>query len=97
MALNLLGSKVACEDCLNHWVKVKKNWLPEHIPDLRGQPIHGLIGLMDKNANAEDVCKGCGKPLGDDRMIGGDGLVGCDHLEWRWHDACFYGRFGYID
>jgi hypothetical protein len=93
--INLLGSHVACEKHLENWVDVLKHKFGE-LPNLSG--LFGqLNGLIDKNANFEDVCKGCGDPLGDDRMEGGDGLIGCDVIGWRWHDKCFYGRFGHFD
>ena len=98
--VNLLGSHVACEKCLDVWVDFHEKVRPFNdpsLPDYRGLPIHAISGMIDKNANFEDVCKGCGAPLGDDRMVGGDGIVGCDILSWRYHDKCFFGRFGHLD
>jgi hypothetical protein len=114
--INLQGSHVACEKCLNIWhevyaaVRHNPNSTTEDYQRVDGSPVTWiapagnvvipmgcLTGLLDKNANHEDVCKACKKPLGDDRMIAGDGIIGCDTLEWRYHDKCFYGRYGYID
>ncbi len=94
MSLNLLGSHVACEKHLNAYfeklIEVKKDY--KNFQDFRE-----LDDLMDLNANHAGVCKGCKGLLGDDRMQGGDGIVGCDQLVWRWHEECFYGRFGRLD
>lgn len=98
--LNLRGSHVACEKCLDEWVEFyrrAKKFNDPSLPNMLGLPIHAMDGLIDKNANHEDVCKGCKRPLGDDRMVGGDGIEGCDVLPWRYHERCFYGAFGYID
>ena len=92
--LNLQGSHGACEKHLRVWFDTLIDAKKDYGAFLS---FRALDSLIDLNANFDEVCKGCGKPLGDDRMIGGDGLVGCDQLSWRWHDRCFYSRFGYID
>ena len=85
MKLNLLGSHVACEKHLNAWydkLEVAK------VDYVKFVDFRQLGDLLDLNANFDKVCKGCGRALGDDRMVGGDGLVGCDQLAWRWHEEC---------
>ena len=59
--------------------------------------ISAMQDLLDLNINHKDICKLCRGLLGDDRMVGGDGITGCDIIPYRYHSRCFYGTFGHID
>ena len=99
---------IACCKCVRHWVLIqdlKKQGIKLDLNRSMNKYNKGmyynehwaLSDLIDTNLNSSELCKGCNGPLGNDRMVGGDGVTGCDVLPFRYHERCFYGRFGYID
>tara|TARA_B110000467_G_scaffold119329_1_gene110508 strand:+ start:181 stop:519 length:339 start_codon:yes stop_codon:yes gene_type:complete len=59
--------------------------------------IGAMQDLLDLNINHKGLCRLCKGVLGEDRMVGGDGITGCDILPFRYHSSCFYGTFGHLD
>ena len=103
-----LDGNIACCKCIRDWVMIqdlKKQGIKLDLDRNMNKYNKGmyytehwaLSDLIDTNLNNGELCKGCNGPLGNDRMIGGDGTTGCDVLPFRYHERCFYGRFGYFD
>ena len=98
-------SMCACKTCAIKWSeeiarcdrdKTHKEYEKHFTTDLRkyngGYIYNGVFaikGMIDTNVNHTDKCRLCMSPLGDDRLVGGNNN--------RYHNKCFYSRYGYID
>ena len=98
-------SMCACTTCAVKWSEeiarcdrdiTHKEYEKHYTTDLReyngGYIYNGVFaikGMIDTNVNHTDKCRVCMSPLGDDRLVGGN--------NFRYHNRCFYSRYGYID
>jgi hypothetical protein len=93
---------VKCGKCATKWseeiasCEANDNYEKHYTTDLseynNGYIFNGVFaikGMIDYNINHTDKCRICMNPLKNDRLVGGD--------NFRYHDSCFFGRYGYID